>query len=72
MTDRFIRRPEVENITGLSRSTIYLYISRGDFPKPIKIGIQAVAWQESVIQDWIASRVAASDSNPTCKTPVSR
>jgi len=60
MTDRFIRRPEVEKITGLSRSTIYAYISSGDFPKPIKIGVQAIAWQESIIQEWVNERIAES------------
>lgn len=72
MIEKLIRRKEVESITGLSRSSIYAMIARGDFPKPIKIGVQAVAWQESAIQDWISSRVAASLPNPTCKAPVSR
>ena len=56
MQDRFLRRPEVENLTGLSRSTIYSMISNGEFPKPVRIGRRAVAWRESVIQSWIAER----------------
>ena len=56
MQDRFLRRPEVENLTGLSRSTIYLMISNGEFPKPVRIGRRAVAWRESAIQSWIESR----------------
>ena len=60
MTERLIRRKEVESITGLSRSSIYAMISSGEFPKPIKIGIQAVAWPESDIQEWVAKRIEAS------------
>lgn len=60
MQDRFLRRPEVESITGLSRSTIYLMISNGEFPKPARIGRRAVAWRESVIQSWIESRWSMS------------
>lgn len=56
MHDKFLRRPEVENLTGLSRSTIYSMISNGEFPKPVRIGRRAVAWRESVIQSWIAER----------------
>ena len=56
MQDRFLRRPEVESLTGLSRSTIYLMISNREFPKPVRIGRRAVAWRESAIQSWIESR----------------
>lgn len=56
MTDRFLRRPEIENLTGLSRSTIYQMIANGEFPKPVRIGRRAVAWRESTIQSWIESR----------------
>lgn len=30
-----LRLPEVKNRTGLSRSTIYLRIAQGNFPKPV-------------------------------------
>lgn len=55
MQDRFLRRPEVEILTGLSRSTIYLMISNGEFPKPVRIGRRAVAWRESAVRAWIDS-----------------
>ena len=31
-----LRRPQVEQRTGLSRSTLYQYIKDGDFPKPVR------------------------------------
>ena len=39
MTDSLLRRPDVEALTGFSRAWIYAAMSRGDFPRPIKIGI---------------------------------
>lgn len=54
--ETIIRLPEVMNRTSLSRSTIYAYIKKGMFPKPIKIGLRAVGWHESEIIDWIKSR----------------
>lgn len=50
-----LRLPTVKARTGLSRSTIYLKISQGTFPKPVSLGARAVGWLESQIDDWVAS-----------------
>jgi prophage regulatory protein len=55
-----LRRKQVEARTGLSRSTIYLRVSDGTFPKPVSLGARAVGWVESEISDWLASRIEAS------------
>lgn len=55
--ERMLRRKEVEEITGRSRSSIYEGMAAGTFPKPVKIGARAVAWPESVIRNWIAERM---------------
>lgn len=55
---RFIRRPAVENRTGLARSTIYLLMQNGQFPKPVRIGGRAVAWPEADIEAWLNARLA--------------
>ena len=52
-----LRRLQVEQRTGLARSTLYQYIKDGDFPKPVQLGLRAVGWLESDISDWIAARV---------------
>lgn len=53
---RLIRRPEVEARTGLSRSTLYDWMKRGEFPQPVKLGARLVAWRESDIAAWLESR----------------
>ena len=56
MKDMIFRRPKVERITGLSRSTLYAMMAEGEFPKPIKLGKRAVGWRESDIAAWLESR----------------
>lgn len=60
MADKHLRRPAVEEITGLSRTTIYVMMQRGEFPRPVRITGKAVAWPESVIVAWLASRPVAA------------
>ena len=33
--DRMLRRPEVEQVTGMARTTIYDGMAAGTFPKPV-------------------------------------
>ena len=54
--DRLLRRPEVQELTGLARATIYQRMALGDFPRPVKVGVRAVAWPLSVIEKWIETR----------------
>lgn len=56
-TLRLISRKKVEQITSLSRSSIYLLMSKDRFPKPIQIGDQRVAWVEQEITNWVEDRI---------------
>jgi prophage regulatory protein len=59
MADSILRLPAVKNRTGLSRSTIYLRVSQGTFPRPVRLGGRAVGWAEDEIQSWLAEKIAA-------------
>ena len=50
---RLIRLSEVMNKTGFGKAWIYRLISQNRFPQPVKIGIRAIAFIESEIDDWI-------------------
>lgn len=56
MAEKLLRRPEVESLTGLSRSTLYEWMKRGEFPQPVKLGTRLVAWRKSDIGEWLESR----------------
>ena len=53
-----LRLPTVKARTGLSRSTIYLRVSRGTFPAPVPIGGRAVGWIEAEVHAWLTARIA--------------
>ena len=55
-----LRLPEVRRSTGLSRSTIYLRIAEGRFPKPVSLGGRAVGWLEAEVPEWLERRIEAS------------
>jgi len=52
-----LRRKQVEKRTGLSRSTLYLRIQEGTFPRPINLGARAVGWLEGEIEAWLVARM---------------
>lgn len=60
MVTAILRLPAVKGRTGLSRSTIYLRVSEGTFPKPVSLGGRAVGWIEAEIQQWLEQQIEAS------------
>ena len=58
---RLLRRPEVEARVGLRVSAIYEKMSKGLFPRPVKLGERAVGWPETEIDAWVEERLAERD-----------
>jgi prophage regulatory protein len=54
-----IRMPQLIEKTRISRAHIYALLSRGEFPRPIRLGRRAVGWREDDIEAWLASRPEA-------------
>ena len=44
---------EVVKITNFSRSTIYDWVSKGKFPRPINLSPVTNVWRKSDIFEWI-------------------
>ncbi|AIW16491.1 AlpA family transcriptional regulator [Vibrio tubiashii] len=65
MSSKIIRLPVVIQKTGLSRSTIYLRMSKGTFPQSISLGERAIGWVEEEIEQWVLQRILDSKS-PEC------
>lgn len=56
-----LRRPAVEQKTGLSRSAIYALMARNEFPRPThRLTAKAVGWRSDVIDSWLESREVAA------------
>jgi prophage regulatory protein len=52
---KLLRISEVSAKTTLAKSTLWLKIARGEFPKPIKLSPAISVWKESDIDAWIES-----------------
>lgn len=60
MSNAILRLPVVKNRTGLARSTIYLRMSEGTFPKQVSLGGRSVGWVESEVESWLSQRIEES------------
>ena len=64
MSYQSIRRPPaVQKRLGLSRSTRYLLIQKGELVRPIKIGPRAIGWTETDIDEYISKKIKDRDQN---------
>ncbi len=57
---RILRKPEVEEKTGLSGQTIWRKERAGQFPRRHKISPNRVAWLLSEIKSWQRERAEAA------------
>ena len=56
---QILRCSEVLARIGLGKTTLYKLIGRGEFPRPVRLGPQAVGWKESEVAEWLESRERA-------------
>ncbi|RTB44080.1 AlpA family transcriptional regulator [Pseudomonas aeruginosa] len=58
---RILRRAEVEAKTGFKRAHLYSLMKAGRFPKAIRLGVRAVGWDLTEIEQWISDRLKERD-----------
>ena len=63
MVEQILRRPRVEEASGYSRSTLYLRITQGLWPKGVGIGSRAVGWPASEVAAINAARIAGKSDD---------
>jgi prophage regulatory protein len=63
MTHSILRLPAVKASTGLSRSTLYLRIAQGVFPRPVSLGARAVGWPANEVEALNAARIAGKSES---------
>jgi prophage regulatory protein len=61
MTQRLLKRKEVEQITTLSSASIYRLVASGDFPSQVQVSKRSVAWREEDVNEWLAQRISVSN-----------
>ena len=48
----FLRIKDVMKMTGIAKSTIWLWVSESKFPKPIKLSPRITVWESNQIEEW--------------------
>lgn len=56
---RLLPLPTILDLTSLSEPTISRAIKRGEFPRPVKLTKNRIAWREPEVRAWLASREVA-------------
>jgi len=62
MNSEFVRLPQVLDLTGLGKTSIYKLMSINAFPIPISFGTRRVAWRYNDVQFWIKQKIKERDS----------
>jgi len=62
MPQAILRLPAVMAACGLSRSSIYDYIGRGLWPKPVNLGTRAVGWPAKEVNSINVARIAGKSN----------
>ena len=57
-----MRLHHVEKTIGVSKSTIYSKMAKGEFPLPVQLSERAVGWRSQDIAAWLAGREAVSST----------
>ena len=53
---QFYRVNDLTKILSVSRASIYNWLNKGTFPKPIKISDSVNVWRGSDIQKWVKDK----------------
>ena len=59
--ETLLRKREVLRITGLSNSSLYVYIKRGLIKPGVPVGPRIRGWPETEINSFVAACIAARD-----------
>ncbi len=53
---RLLSCQQVQALVGISRSSLYALVARGQFPRQVQITARRVGWMYSSVHAWIEAR----------------
>ena len=63
-TSAFVRQSDLlPSIVPISPATLWRWIKKGDFPAPVRLGDNLVAWRSDHVLKWISERVTQTQTN---------
>ncbi len=54
---QFYRIPQLQSILNVSAQTIWAWVRKGTFPKPIKLAENTTAWSAAEVNEWAQARI---------------
>ncbi|RII84627.1 hypothetical protein CJO09_03910 [Neopusillimonas maritima] len=58
-----VRIPQVSAVCGLGRSTIWVWVKAGKFPKPLKLSTRTSVWPVEEIRAWLNDPLGWIEAN---------
>ena len=65
--NNILRLNDVIKRCGISRTTIYRMVNKGNFPAPVKLTSRSSGWICDEVSSWLDNRIAERDSNRIAK-----
>jgi prophage regulatory protein len=59
---QFYRLHTLKQRLGVSGSSIWAWVKKGSFPKPVRLSSNCTAWNAADVERWAAERIAASQA----------
>lgn len=56
IADALLRLRTVQDLVGLSKSTIYALVARDAFPQPIRRGARCTRWRSADVTAWLQAQ----------------
>lgn len=51
--EKLLRLPEVMELTGVKKSTVWAWVKSGRLPAPFKLSSRVTVWRLTELQEWI-------------------
>ena len=61
---KILRTPEVLEITGLSRVTLWRKEREKTFPQRVRLGANAIGWRDDEIESWLENLPRGTSPEP--------
>lgn len=59
--NKLIRLSQVEELTGLKKSSIYAMVKGGTFPKQVVLSRRCSVWSEAAVLTWVQARITEAE-----------
>lgn len=58
---KYLRRAAITERYGIPTSTLYDWMAKGSFPRPIRLGARSVGWSAEELEAWEQARIKDRD-----------